>query len=159
MKSDTIILSNKIEMTQDQNIYDFVSQFQLSTNKILCLINKSKLHFYDDNDNDFPKKVKLAHKDRSNNLMTIYHFNDVDTKDVYYLFGKESAQRFLLSITKRSESSCKFNYVKSSIINNPTNNCLIKVINNNEVTIINDDNNKIMFVNYNPQLKIENLVD
>jgi len=159
MKSAKIILSNKIEITQDQNIYDFVSQFQLLTNKILCLINKSKLHLYDDDD-DFPKKVKLSHKDHSNNLMTIYHFNDLDTKDTYCLFGKEFVRRFLLNITNKSENSCIFRYIKSSIVNNPTkNNCLIKIIDNNEIIIIDNDNSKMTFINYNPQLQIENIVD
>ena len=159
MKSNKVILSNKIEITQDQNIYDFISQFQLLTNKILCLINKIKLHLYDDNDDDFPKNVKLSHKDHSNNLMTIYHFNDLETKDSYCLFGKKFTRRFLSSITKKSESLCKFNYIKSSIISNPTkNNCLIKIIDNSE-TIIIDNNIKMSFINYKPQLQIENITD
>lgn len=158
MDVNKIILSNKIEITQDQNIYDFISQFQLLTNKIICLVNKSKLHLYDDNDYDYPKKVKLTHKDRTNSSMTIYHFNDMDTKDHYCLFGKEFTQRFLSNIKKISDNSCKFRYIKSSIINNPTNN-LIKIIDNNEIIIIDNDNTKTTFINYNPQLQIENVID
>lgn len=159
MKSNKLILSNKIEITQDQNIYDFISQFQLLTNKILCLINNSKLHLYEDDDDDFPNNIKLSHKDRTNSLMTIYHFNDINTKDNYCLFGKKFARRFLSNATKKSESSCKFNYIRSSIVNNRTkNNCLIKVIDNSE-TIIIDDNNKITFTNYKPQLQIETFID
>ena len=160
MTSNKIILSNKIEITQDQNIYDFVSQFQLLTSKILCLINKSRLHLYEDDDNDFPKKVKLSHKDRSNKLMTIYHFNDLDTKDTYCLFGKQHTRRFLSNISNKSENSCRFRYIKSSIGNNSTkSNCLVEIIENNEITIIDNDNTKMTFINYNPQLQIENVLD
>jgi hypothetical protein len=161
MLSNKIILSNKIEITQDQNIYDFISQFQLLTNKILCLINGIKLHLYDDNDDDdLPKKIKLSHKDRSNNLMTIYHFNNPDTKDSYCLFGKKYARKFLLNVTKKSENSCRFNYIKSSIINDSIkNNCMIKIIDNNEITIIDNDNIKTIFNNHKPQLLIENFID
>jgi len=53
MDNDKIILSNKIEIIQDQSIYDFIEQFQSSTDKILCLVNKSKLHLYSDNDDNF----------------------------------------------------------------------------------------------------------
>lgn len=160
MNSDKIILSNKIEITQDQNIYNFISQFQLLTNKILCLVNETKLHLYNDDDDDFPKNIKLSHKDRNNNLMTIYHFNDIDTKDKYCLFGKKFVRRFLSAITKKSENSCRFNYIKSSIINNPVkNNCLIKIIDNSETIIIDNDNIQTFFINYKPQLQIENIID
>ena len=159
MISNKLVLSNKIEIVQDQNIYDFISQFQLLTNKIICLINKSKLHLYEDEDNDFPRNVKLSHKDHSNDSITIYHFTEIDTKDNYCLFGKKFAQRFLSSVTKKSESLCKFNYIRSSIVNNPsTNNCLIKIIDNSE-TIIIDDNIKIIFTNYKPQLQIQTITD
>lgn len=158
MNSDKIILSNKIEITQDQNIYNFISQFQLLTNKILCLVNDNKLHLYNDDDDDFPKKIKLSHKDRTNNLMTIYHFNDIDTKDTYCLFGKKTTRRFLSAITKKSENSCRFNYIKSSIV--PTkNNCLIKIIDNTETIIIDNDNSKMTFINYDPQLQIKTITD
>ena len=62
-------------------------------------------------------------------------------------------------MTKKSQSLCKFNYIRSSIINNPTkNNCLIKIIDNSETVII-DDNDKITFTNYTPQLQIETITD
>jgi hypothetical protein len=157
MNINKIILSNKIEITQDQNIYDFISQFQLLTNKIICLINKSKLHLFDDDDDDYPKKIKLSHKER-HNLMTIYHFNDVDTKDHYCLFGKDFTRRFLSNIKKIADNSCKFRYIKSSIVNNSTNN-LIKIIDNSEITIIDNDNTKITFTNYKPHLQIETIMD
>jgi len=156
--SNKIVLSNKIEIMQDQNLYEFISQFQLLTNKILCLINLNILHLYDDDDEDFPKNVKLSHKNHYN-LMTIYHFNDLDTKDNYCLFGKKFAKRFLSCVTRKCESIHKFNYIKSSIINNSIdNNCLIKIIDNSETTII-DNDVKLIFKNYNPQLQIENLID
>jgi hypothetical protein len=160
MLTESIILSNKIEMIQDQNIYNFISQFQLLTDKIICLVNGTKIHLYEDNNDDFPNKIKLSHKDRSNNLMTLYHFNDVDTKDSYCLFGKKFARKFLSNITKKSENSCRFNYIKSSIINNPIkNNCMIKIIDNHETVIIDNDNIKTIFNNHKPQLIIENFMD
>lgn len=51
----------------------------------------------------FLKKIKLSHKDHTNNLMTIYHFNDLDTGDAYCLFGKLHTQRFLTNVTKKHE--------------------------------------------------------
>jgi len=156
MDNDKIILSNKIEIIQDQSIYDFIGQFQSTTDKILCLVNKSKLHLYSDNDENFPKKIKLSHKDHTNNSMTIYHFNDLDTGDTYCLFGKKQVCRFLSNISKKSTNPCKFNHINSNI--NPiTNNHLVKMI-NEEITII-DDNIKITFTNHNLTLETETIID
>lgn len=157
MSEDKIVLINKIEIKQNQSLYDFVSQFQSLTDKIICIINNTKIHLYSDDDNDLPKKVKLSHKDRTNTLITIYHFKDLITNDTYCLFGKKIVTRFLSNIEKRTTNN--FNYIKSSIINNSIqNNCLIKIIDNDETTII-DGNEKITFINYKPQLQIENIVD
>ena len=159
MSEDKIILINKIEILQNQSIYDFVSQFQSLTDKIICIINNIKIHLYSDDDDDFPKKVTLCYKDKTNNSITIYHFNDLITNDRYCLFGKKITHRFLSNIEKRYIDKNNFNYIKSSIINNPIkNNCLVKIIDHDETTII-DGNDKITFVNYNHPLQIINIID
>ena len=156
MSEYKIVLINKIEIKQNQSLFDFVSQFQSLTDKIICIINNTKINLYSDDDNDFPKKVILLNKDRTNALITIYHFKDLITNDTYCLFGKKIVTRFLSNIEKRSTNN--FNYIKSSINNSIHNNCFIKIIDNDE-TIIIDNNEKITFINYKPPLQIENIVD
>lgn len=155
---DKLIISNRIEIKQDENIYDFIGQFQSLTKKIICLINKTKLHLYDEDDNDYPKRIKLSHKDHSNKSMTIYHFNDIDTKDNYCIFGKEFARKFLNNIEKKNDKSNKFPYIKSTININIKDNSMLKIIDNNQITII-DNGNKIKFIDHNPLLKIETIID
>ena len=140
------MVPDNIELKQDQSIVYFVGQFQSTNNKIICLINKSKIHLYDEKDQDLPNKIKLISKDRSADFGTTYHFRDLDNDNDYCIFGKKAAQRFLLAILNKNGVTKR----------NP----LIKIIDNDESLIIDTNSNvELKFKNYEPKFQIEKIVD
>lgn len=141
-----MMLFNNIEFKQDQNIEHFIGQFQSTTDKIICLINKTRIHLYDYDDKNLPNKIKLADKDRSADFGTIYYFKDLESDDDYCIFGKKPAQRFLLAILNKN----------GAITKNP----LMKIIGYDESIIIDTNiNSTLKFKNFNQKFQIEKIVD
>jgi hypothetical protein len=79
-----------IKFEENMNFIEFICQFQAFFPKILCIIDKQKIKFYD-KDGEFPNHLKLISKDIYNSTL-IYTFQD-NTK-IYTIFGYENAKIF-----------------------------------------------------------------
>ena len=159
---DNLSISTKCIINQDMSIYDFIGQFQLSSSKLLCIINGTTLHYYEDH--QIPTDICFSNKDGNK-----YYF--IDNINMYCIFGEEAAKRFYPSIENelitddKSSKSIKFKPLnmprlsdKQTIaINNP----IIKISTEQEPDkiIITDKGREFIFPNCKPILEIQNITD
>jgi len=87
--NDSIVLKNvNITIENNTDIKQFISQFQIHCKQLLCVVNDKIIRYYSKKD-ELPKNIKYL-RDNTNE----YYFEDLDTQDVYCIYGKISASVF-----------------------------------------------------------------
>jgi hypothetical protein len=91
---DDIVFKNNIDLKQ------FISQFQIHCKKLLCIVNDKILRFYSKKEN-LPKNLKYIRMEEHN--IAEYYFEDLDTNDIYCIFGKNAATIFYPALELKSK--------------------------------------------------------
>lgn len=79
-----------IQIEQDINIENFISQFQQYTDKIICVVNSNIIKYYDAKDK-LPQNLRFDNKKRYNSDYQ-YYFRSIDDDDLYCVFGRNAAK-------------------------------------------------------------------
>lgn len=142
-----------IQFTQDSSYEMFLGQFQSICPKILCLVNGTKLRYYDKNsdNNSLPTNISFCNKKVINDIDHYYFVNN-DNADSYCIFGREAALIWFPQIEQIENQVNQYWTPKPVTIKNNiiTNNSPINKINKipNNITII-DKGETLVFPNYN----------
>jgi len=91
MSSFTLPLVEDVIFKNNCDFTDFISQFQVNCKKLLCIVNNEKLKFFSRKD-DIPKNIKYLHM--KENDIDEYYFQNLETLDIYCIFGKTAANIF-----------------------------------------------------------------
>ena len=81
-----------IKFENDMDYKRFISQFQASYPKLLCIINDTTLKIFD-NPEQLPKNIKYVEM-REYGHEQEYHYLDLDTNTNYCVFGVAAANLF-----------------------------------------------------------------
>ena len=81
-----------INVEQLSSFENFVGQFQILCDKLLCIVDGTSLRFYDRRES-IPTNIRFDYKQRKKNL-TEYYFRDIDNDSLYCVFGREAAKIF-----------------------------------------------------------------
>jgi hypothetical protein len=79
-----------IQFGQEATFENFISQFQLFSTKLLCVIDGTCLRYYD-NKGALPTNIRFDYKQRRGKL-TEYYFRDIGSDTLYCVFGREAAK-------------------------------------------------------------------
>lgn len=88
-----ILKSVDVTFENNTDLKSFVSQFQIHCKKLICIVNDKFLRFYTKKD-QLPKHIKYLH-----GIKNEYYFEDLDTHDIYCIFGKDAANIFYPNLT------------------------------------------------------------
>lgn len=172
MSFDMRIPNDKmIRFDQNESCENFIGQFQPFCSKLLCIINGTYLHYYD-NASSLPANIRFDYKQQRSNL-TEYYFRQCDDNTQYCVFGREAATIFYSNIdnvdpkdiNEPLHKSIQFN--KSStrrlpivqVLDTPKMQLFHKNNSNNppinpKNTIIIDDGVELAFIDINYPIKI-----
>lgn len=90
-----------IRFEQGFTFENFISQFQSTALKLLCIVDGTELRFYDKPES-LPKNIRFDYKQTRNNI-TEYYFRDIYTETLYCVFGKEAASIFYPRLNEKKE--------------------------------------------------------
>lgn len=89
-KKNFIINTKNLELSQDSTLENIAGQLQKNSDKLLCVINGKKIHFFSKNEN-FPN-VEFIRSHDVNNIVE-YYFSD-SHNNKYCVFGSDMARIF-----------------------------------------------------------------
>lgn len=104
MDSFTLETIDNVVFKNNSDFKDFIGQFQIHCKKLLCVVN-NRLKFYSRKD-EIPKNIKLLEIKNNHNIEE-YYFEDLDTHDIYCIFGKNAATTFYPPLIEKPEKPKK----------------------------------------------------
>ena len=111
---------DKVSIIQNSSLELFMCQFQISCEKLLCIVNGTSIRYYDVND-ILPKNIRFDYKLRRCKL-TEYYFKDINDGTRYCVFGRVAAKIFYPYIDEADQIAYQPN--KLNIMDN------VKTLNN-----------------------------
>lgn len=88
-----------LTILQNSTMEALVGQLQSYTDKLLCVIDGTTLHYYQ-TPGQLPKKIRFEHKQLRNGIME-YYFRDIRNDNLYCVFGREAAKIFFPEIDQK----------------------------------------------------------
>lgn len=79
-----------IQFSREATFENFIGQFQQFCPKLLCVIDGTYFHYYD-NTTALPNNIRFDYKQRRGKL-TEYYFRDIGNDTLYCVFGREAAK-------------------------------------------------------------------
>jgi hypothetical protein len=134
----------KINIDQDITFENFVSQFQQFSDKILCIVNGTTLHFYDKN--TVMPNVRYEYKQRRGSLIE-YYFRDMINNNLYCVFGRDNAVLFYPNINQIEQITSVAVHQPQPKIKNPPiiSNKTLPIISNKDQPIISNKNTIVIY--------------
>lgn len=98
---DIELLENYVvKFEQDASFENFIAQFQEMCPKLLCIVNGTSLRLYDKKSPEaFPQNIRFDYKQQRGKIIE-YYFRDIDTDNLYCVFGRECAKIFYPQLNK-----------------------------------------------------------
>jgi hypothetical protein len=96
-----MLKSLDVTFENNSDIKVFIAQFQPYCKKLLCVVNDKTLKFYTKKE-ELPKNIKYL-----NVKINEYYFEDLDTHDIYCIFGKDASTIFYPELNDKSVKDIK----------------------------------------------------
>lgn len=93
---DSFMLKLNVNFENNVDIKKFISQFQVHCKQLICLINNETIKYYTKRE-QLPNNTSYLYMKK--NTVDEYYFKDLDTNDIYCVFGKLAANVFYPNIS------------------------------------------------------------
>ena len=110
--SKALVLENNMTFQQ------LVGQLQSESKNLLCVINGQNLFFFK-HKQQIPKNIRFDHAQKVRSQIE-YYFTDLETRDVYCVFGRKAAELFSPAIKNGHSPSTVETTRKRTIIDGET---------------------------------------